>query len=46
VRYGDIKSFGEQMEKANFVWKRKNKSKGYEGLRLMIEAAPHWQEEQ
>jgi putative DNA primase/helicase len=45
VRFGDIKSFSEQMEKAGFVWKRKNKSKGYEGLRLMIEAAPHWQEE-
>ena len=32
-------------KRPDFVWKRKNKSKGYEGLRLMIEAAPHWQED-
>jgi putative DNA primase/helicase len=45
VRYGDIKSFGEAMETAHFVWKRKASGKGYEGLRLMVEMAPHWQEE-
>ena len=45
VRYGDIKSFSEQMETAGFVWKRKAKSKGYEGLRLAVETAPHWQDE-
>ena len=45
VRFGDIKSFGEQMEKANFVWKRKGSGKGYKGLRLMVEMAPHWQDD-
>jgi putative DNA primase/helicase len=45
VRFGDIKSFGETMEAAGFVWKRKGSGKGYEGLRLAVEAAPHWQDD-
>jgi putative DNA primase/helicase len=45
VRFGDIKSFGETMEAAGFVWKRTNSGKGYEGLRLAVEAPPHWQDD-
>ena len=45
VRFGDIKSFGETMEAAGFVWKRKNSGKGYEGLRLVVETPPHWQDD-
>ena len=45
VRFGDIKSFGETMETAGFVWKRKGSGKGYEGLRLVVETPPDRQDD-
>jgi putative DNA primase/helicase len=46
VRYGDIKSFGEAMEAAKFVWKRTKACNGYEGLRIALEPPPqHWQDD-
>jgi putative DNA primase/helicase len=45
MRFGNITEFAETMEKARFTRKRTNSGKGYEGLRLVVETPPHWQDE-
>ncbi len=45
VRYGDVKTFGEAMETAGFVWKRTKFLRGYAGLRLAIDPPQHWQDD-
>jgi putative DNA primase/helicase len=46
VRYGDIKSFGEAMgKKTDFVWKRTGFGRGYQGLRIKLEAPPRWHDD-
>jgi putative DNA primase/helicase len=37
VRYGSVQDFRERMERAGFMWRRHEKAKGYEGLRLKVE---------
>jgi putative DNA primase/helicase len=44
VRYGNSTDFGEAMETAEFVWKRTNRGRGYEGLRIAIDYRPDDQE--
>jgi putative DNA primase/helicase len=49
VRYGNIKSFGEALEKAGFHYHRMNKERGYDGLRIAVEEPaeplPRWHDD-
>jgi putative DNA primase/helicase len=38
--HGDVKSFGESLEAADFVWKHTENGNGYKGLRIRLDVPP------